>query len=237
MLFCNTISPKLECLFWLRWRRLSHPLSQSSSLLSSLRRRGRIQFSHGRPVQQIAAWLRMSLIEDLSNPLLRLIVYLCLSLIGLKRKLMHWSIQRMEKSNHCSSLPVFLCPSCFFFWLHPLLLHIFFFSASHFAFPPLPIPPCEYLHMSSSIFFQHDILSLLKLLLFLSFLALCSSPNFSFSIYLSIFHSFIFFTLQSNCNKQHIKSETVSSPDGAAWWRKKYILHAYFYRKETKQLV
>lgn len=44
----------------------------------------------------------MSLIEDLSNPLSRLIVYLCLSLIGLKRELSPWSIQRREKSNHFS---------------------------------------------------------------------------------------------------------------------------------------
>lgn len=110
----------------------------------------------------------MSLIEDLSHPLSRLIVYLCLSLIGLKRELSPWSIQRRAKSNHFSICPflvfVFLsssfCYSLFVFSLFPCFtaklftsffsLH-FFFILVFFASPNC----CFYFFFSFSVFLNY----------------------------------------------------------------------------------
>lgn len=126
----------------------------------------------------------MSLIEDLSNPLSRLIVYLCLSLIGLKRELSPWSIQRREKSNHFS-----LCLSFF----------VYVSLASSFCcsiFPPRIVSFSASISLSFSLFlsFTTNLFTCLhslcasfilvlflssKLIFFSSFLSLSSSPNFS----------------------------------------------------------
>lgn len=186
----------------------------------------------------------MSLIEDLSNPLSRLIVYLCLSLIGLKKGLLPWSIQRGEKSNHFS-----LCLSFFvsvflfsFFSLQPFSAHDVFFSAFFslsFLTPPI-------LHR---IFLHIFVLSAL-----LSSLPYFSLPNWSFSIHsftclatlvffppLASFSisfwvslSSIFSTLQTDCNKPYIKSEMVSSPERAAWFGKKtFCVNIFAKRNKT----
>lgn len=115
----------------------------------------------------------MSLIEDLSNPLSRLIVYLCLSLIGLKRELSPWSIQRRAKSNHfslCLSFFVYVfLSSSFCCSLSPLILSLSLppsFCLSHSSYPSPQIS-------------SHDfVLSAL-----LSSLSHFSPPNWSFSLH------------------------------------------------------
>lgn len=124
----------------------------------------------------------MSLIEDLSNPLSRLIVYLCLSLIGLKRELSPWSIQRREKSNHFS-----LCLSIF----------VYLFLPSSFCCSPSPsYCLCLCLSLSFSLFLRFTSnLHVFILSALLSSLFYFSSPSSSFSSsVLSLSSSPIFFS-------------------------------------------
>lgn len=170
----------------------------------------------------------MSLIEDLSDPLSRLIVYLCLSLIGLKRELSPWSIQRGEKSNHFS---LFLS-----FFVSVFLSSSFCFSLClpFFVFPTLPI-----LYLKSPF-----VLS--ALLLQLSYF---SPPNWSFSLHsflcLALLFLFIPWLFLSPLSSQHFRP-TATSPTSS----QKQLVHlkeppgmggvnfvCIFLQKGTKQLV
>lgn len=125
----------------------------------------------------------MSLIEDLSNPLSRLIVYLCLSLIGLKKGLLPWSIQRGEKSNHfslCLSFFVSVFLFSFFFvaaffcsWCLFLCLLFFVFSRSSY---PSPHISARLRSLCASFILALFLSS--KLIFFHSFLYLSSYPSF-----------------------------------------------------------
>lgn len=169
----------------------------------------------------------MSLIEDLSNPLSRLIVYLCLSLIGLKRELSPWSIQRREKSNHFSLrlsffVHLFLSSS---FRRGPVPSYHLFLLLRLFVFLTLSVLPHKSLHMS---LFPPCLIPLsrtdrrsLPCLAPLFFLPSLAPLSISFGLPIAS----IFFTLQTNCNKPYIKSVTVSLAGGAAW--SKSILCAY----------
>lgn len=95
--------------------------------------------------------MRLALIEDLSNPLSRLIVYLCLSLIGWKKNRSPCT-DPYKEFNHFSSVCLFLSSS-FWFGPFPLILHIL---------PALPSPqihhcfPCItsfFLHLQTDFFF------------------------------------------------------------------------------------
>lgn len=186
----------------------------------------------------------MSLIEDLSNPLSRLIVYLCLSLIGLKRELSPWSIQRREKSNHFS-----LCLSVF----------VYVFLPSSFCCGPFP-SYCLFLCLPFSLFLCFAANPHIFILsTHLSPLSCFSSPNTSFSssvlslsgtpiffflpleffsISFGLLLASIFSALQTSCNEPYIKSETVSSPEGAAWFGKsQFYVHIFRERQKKPQLV
>lgn len=116
----------------------------------------------------------MSLIEDLSNPLSRLIVYLCLSLIGLKRELLPWSIQRREKSNHFS-----LCLSFF----------VYVFLSTSFCCSPFPSYSIVSFSASLSLSFvtlpmlHRRCLHVFVLSVILSYLFLIFLPNRPFSLH------------------------------------------------------